>query len=141
MATHPSQVTLRDATVDDLPTLCHLNNAADPAVNALPPPDMRWLYDHAIYRRVAVSSSGEVGAFLLGLGPGIAYDSLNYRWFSARYPTFVYVDRIVVDAALRGQGVGTLLYNDIWQLAQAQKNVLLCEVNLRPRNDISLAFP
>jgi hypothetical protein len=30
------------------------------------------------------------------------YDSPNFLWFGARYPRFVYVDRIVVAASARG---------------------------------------
>jgi predicted GNAT superfamily acetyltransferase len=47
---------------------------------------------------------GNIDAFLLALDQDADYDSPNFRWFSARYPRFVYVDRIVVASAARGRG-------------------------------------
>ncbi|MSQ85178.1 MAG: GNAT family N-acetyltransferase [Myxococcales bacterium] len=132
--------TLRDIHFDDLPAVQALNEAAVPAVNSLAMAPLQWLWEHAIYRRAAVDATGEVGGFLLGLGPGLAYASPNYRWFSARYPDFVYVDRIVVGAAWRNLGLGTQLYADIWQLAVHRGAVLACEVNLEPANPGSLRF-
>ena len=40
--------------------------------------------------------------FVLAMAECIDYDSANYLWFSARYPRFRYVDRVVVAAAGRG---------------------------------------
>ena len=40
--------------------------------------------------------SGLIG-FCVTFAPGVDYASLNYTWFSARYESFCYLDRIVVD--------------------------------------------
>jgi GNAT superfamily N-acetyltransferase len=80
------------------------------------------------------------GTYVRGLeGPGIDYASANYRWFCERYERFLYVDRIVVDPPAQGLGVGRSLYEAFAVRADGQSH-LCAEVNVRPRNDRSLAF-
>ena len=84
---------------------------------------------------------GQVVAFLLAMREGAAYDSENYRWFAARYPRFLYVDRIVVDAAHAGQGIGARLYRRLFDHACANGIAqIACEYNLEPPNPASQAF-
>ena len=72
-------------------------------------------------------------------GPGVDYDSENYRWFCERYERFVYVDRVVVAPDAWGMGIGRALYTEF--VSAADGNPVLCaEVNLLPRNDRSLVF-
>jgi predicted GNAT superfamily acetyltransferase len=82
---------------------------------------------------------GDGAGFLILIGPGVAdYESPNYRWFSERYDDFLYVDRIVIDEANRGSGLGRMLYE--FAVDRAMQRPVLAEVNVRPRNDVSLAF-
>jgi predicted GNAT superfamily acetyltransferase len=70
-----------------------------------------------------------------------AYESVNYRWFHARYPRFVYVDRVVVAAAARGRGYARTLYTELFRIArEAGHQIITCEVNLVPPNPGSDAF-
>src|SRR6478752_4541966 len=87
--------TLRDATPEDWPAILLINEACVPAVSSLTLPAFGALAAAALHLRVA-QVGGRVVGFLLCLGPGLPYDSVNYRWFSARYPDFVYVDRIAL---------------------------------------------
>jgi predicted GNAT superfamily acetyltransferase len=50
-----------------------------------------------------------IAAFLLAFREGAGYDSVNYRWFAQRYERFLYVDRVVVAPAARGQGAASQL--------------------------------
>jgi predicted GNAT superfamily acetyltransferase len=69
------------------------------------------------------------------------YDGDNFRWFVERYKRFLYVDRIVIDQAYAGQGVGSALYGDLIQFAATQGcPVLCCEINVSPPNPVSHAF-
>lgn len=69
------------------------------------------------------------------------YGSLNFRWFCARYPKFLYVDRIVISEAARGEGRGRRLYEDLFERGrQAGYSLIACEVNLAPPNRGSDAF-
>lgn len=88
---------------------------------------------------VVVDGGRDVG-FVLTFPSGTAYDSENYRWFGARYPAFYYLDRIVVDPAVRRTGVGSRLYDEIEERARALAPVMCLEVNLDPPNEPSLAF-
>lgn len=72
---------------------------------------------------------------------GADYDSPNYLWFRERYPRFVYVDRIVVDPAMRKRGLAQLLYKDLFlRVAEAGHTLIVCEVNSDPPNPASDAF-
>ena len=84
---------------------------------------------------------GQVVAFLLAMREGVAYDSENYRWFAERHARFLYVDRIVVDAAHAGQGIGARLYRRLFDHACANGIAqIACEYNLEPPNPASQAF-
>ena len=88
-----------------------------------------------------VEVEGEVVAFLLALRESAPYANDNYAWFSARYPRFLYVDRIVVDASQAGRGIGAALYRGLFDRARADAvPVVVCEYNLEPPNPASAAF-
>ena len=133
---------IRTVTSDDLAGILDLNNAAVPAVNALEASDLDWFASVAHSFLVHPAADGSVAGFLIGLdGPGLDYESLNYAWFSERYEQFIYVDRIVVDAAGRGAGVGRSLYDTFGARGvEHGHHTLVAEVNVRPRNERSLRF-
>ena len=68
------------------------------------------------------------------------YESPNYRWFSDRYPEFVYIDRIVIARPFRRLGLGRVFYADVTSFAEVRVPVLTCEVFLEPRDDVSVLF-
>ena len=81
-----------------------------------------------------------LAGFLIGLGPGLDYASPNYRYFCERYENFGYVDRIVVSPEARRRGVGSTLYDDYAAYLRGYTPVMVCEVNIRPPNDSSMAY-
>ena len=88
-----------------------------------------------------VETEGEVVAFLLAMDETAAYANDNFRWFAARLPRFVYIDRIVVDARTAGQGLGKQLYQHLSDHARERGiDTLVCEYNLDPPNPGSKAF-
>lgn len=60
-------------------------------------------------------------------------------WFGDRYERFLYLDRIAVAASRRRQGIGAQLY-DAMEAAAAPFEQMVCDVNIDPPNDASLAF-
>lgn len=132
---------LRDATPDDFPAILALNQASVRFLSALTPERLAALHRRACSHRVALDGQGRVRGFLLAMREGSDYDSVNYRWFAARHPHFFYIDRVVVDDAARGQGLGAALYRDAFEAARAQGAPLLaCEIDSDPPNPVSQAF-
>ncbi len=139
VTTTPRPVLLRPFEPDDLAPIRQLNDSAVPAVNAMPLEVWQRLMEQG-FCRLAENQGQSVG-FVLALFEGLDYPSLNYRWFSERYETFLYVDRIVIADGQRGLGLGRLLYDELF--AEARRRGLrrvLCEVNVKPMNDGSLRF-
>ena len=84
---------------------------------------------------------GEVAGFLLAMRHGAKYQNENYNWFSSRFSTFLYVDRIVVGSRFAGLGIGRALYNDLFSYARRQGlGHVACEYNIEPPNLASKAF-
>lgn len=139
-----SAVRLRPAVDADLDEILVHNNDAVPAVNGLSRRDLEWFLEqaHTFLVAEALQEAAGVAGFLIGLtGPGLEYPSANYAWFGERYDRFAYVDRVVVAASGRGLGVGTALYDEFARRGRGDgHDVLLAEVNIVPRNDVSLAF-
>ena len=80
-------------------------------------------------------------ALCLALDERASYTSPNYLWFRERFERFVYVDRVIVAASARGQGLARALYADVMAVARsAGHRQLCCEVNIHPANPASDAF-
>lgn len=124
----------------DLPALQALNDAAVPAVNALSTAALRELLAAALAAPVAADTTDRPVGFAVCLAEGLDYASDNYRWFSATYDTFAYIDRAVVAADQRGCGLGGALYDAIEAAVAGHRPRLTCEVNLEPPNPGSLRF-
>jgi hypothetical protein len=107
--------------------------------------DLSWLtlerLAHVVGETFFARRTGQVDAFLLAFDQDADYDSPNFLWFCARYPRFVYVDRIVVAASARGRGLARLLYRALFaEAARAGHSCVVCEVNSKPPNPASEAF-
>jgi uncharacterized protein len=117
--------------------LLALNNANAAQLSLLEPERLRKMIGEAFHvRRI-----GMVDAFLLAFDQDASYDSPNFLWFRARYKRFVYIDRIVTAAHVRGRGLARRLYLDLFQAAKgAGHERVVCEVNADPPNPVSDAF-
>jgi predicted GNAT superfamily acetyltransferase len=118
-------------------SLLALNNDHARELSWLEPQRLEYLASEAfLARRI-----GNVDAFLLAFDQDARYDSPNFMWFRARYPRFVYVDRIVVAPSARGRGCARRLYSDLFEHAdRAGQDRVVCEVNKIPPNAASDAF-
>jgi predicted GNAT superfamily acetyltransferase len=135
-----ASITLRDAVEADFDRIVELNQREVVQTSAMDAGRLALLHALAMHHKVAVVE-GVVVAFLLAMRDGVDYRNENYQWFAARYPRFVYIDRIVVDAGFSGMGIARRLYEDLFAAAGAQGiPVAACEYNLQPPNPASRAF-
>ena len=119
------------------PAILALNNAHAVELSWLEPARLTTLVGRAFHAR----RIGAAEAFLLAFDQDADYDSPNYLWFRARYPRFVYIDRVAVAATARGRGHARRLYADLIAAAQsAGHSMVVCEVNSAPPNPASDAF-
>ena len=131
---------VRDVDDDDFERIVALNAMFVQETSAMGIARLSELHALAFCHRVAVVD-GEVAGFLLAMRDDAAYVNDNFDWFSARYPRFVYVDRIVVAAAAAGTGIGRRLYDDLFDRArQLGIGIIACEYNLEPPNPASRRF-
>jgi predicted GNAT superfamily acetyltransferase len=125
---------IRALTKDDLPAVLALNNAHAAEVNALTGDALAALVAVATFACVI---DGRLG-FMLVLSEATPVQGPNHAWFAARYPAFLYIDRVVVAAEARGRGLARRMYDELAAIAAGRP--LCCEVNLVPPNPASLAF-
>jgi uncharacterized protein len=125
---------IRAVQSDDLPTILALNNAHAVEVNPLTAEALGALVAVAAYARVVDGGHG----FLIALSERPPIQGPNHAWFAARYPAFLYIDRVVVAPEARGRGHARALYDDLAAIAAGRP--LCCEVNIAPPNPGSLAF-
>ena len=93
---------IRNAAPEDFAEILALNEASVQFLSPLSLERITTLHAHAAYHRVVATSDG-VQAFLLALRERADYDSMNYRWFSARLTAFLYIDRVVVSPSAQGR--------------------------------------
>lgn len=133
-------VRVRDAVPADFPHLLALNAAVVHFLNPLDPARLARLHAAAACHRV-LEADGEVAGFLLAFREGADYDSPNYRWFAARYPRFLYIDRVVVAPGRQGLGLGRRLYADLLAFARrTAAGLVTCEYDVEPPNEPSRRF-
>jgi uncharacterized protein len=121
----------------DLNALIALNNAHAVELSWVEKRHFEYLILHAFYARGVAPAK----ALLIAFDETALYDNVNYLWFRGRYENFVYLDRIVVDSAFRGQGAAHALYEDLFEHASShRRSLIVCEVNVDPPNPASEMF-
>ncbi|HEY1630603.1 MAG TPA: GNAT family N-acetyltransferase [Rhizomicrobium sp.] len=120
-------MTIRDAERRDWPAVLALNAASVELLSPMDEARLAKLAVAACYFRV-VERSGRVAAFLLAFRKGADYDGEIFGFFDSGAEDFLYIDRVAVDEAARGQGLAGRLYDDICAFARDLKiRRLVCE--------------
>lgn len=121
----------------DLDTLLALSNAHEREIGRFTKEAFAELVALSFRSRM----TSERNAFLIALAEHAPEDAPNWRWFAARFPRFVYIDRVVVAQGSQQRGLGKLLYKDVLEAARgAGHSRVCCEVNIDPPNPGSDAF-
>ena len=89
---------------------------------------------------IVVKEDKVTAGFIILMREKENYHSLNYKFFTENYDQFLYVDRVAIKEGFRRQGLGKMIYDEVFKLAAEIKTDVCCEVNTLPRNDASLAF-
>ena len=87
-----------------------------------------------------VLAGDEIIGFVICFREGSEYKSPNYSYFKNKEDKFLYIDRVVIKESYRRRGAGSYLYDRLDELAKKEDIPLCCEVNIMPRNEISLSF-
>ncbi len=131
--------TISPTSLEDLPAILDLNKGAIPAVSSVTLREMSHFLSTADYFRT-LRVDNQIAGFLIALTPGKDYHSLNYKWFEAKYDSFIYVDRIVIAPEYIGQGFGRTFYDNLKEFTAGKAPRITCEVNVRPMNAGSIIF-
>jgi predicted GNAT superfamily acetyltransferase len=128
------------ATTDHFAALLDVNEEFVDVLAPLSRERLELLDAMASYHRVAVDQE-VVAGFVLAFGSDTLHDDVNFRWFAARLPSFLYVDRVVVSSQRQGTGVGHLLYQDLFAFACREGyEQVTCEIDADPPNPRSERF-
>ena len=127
-----------------LESLHALNEANAPEVGSLQFGEFSKLIDrsHRVWTVDDLQTCGtDPAGILVVMNRGSKYDSPNFQWFRRGFERFGYIDRIAVDDRARRKGIGEALYltMEAWARSRGLQR-LVCEVNLNPRNEDSIAF-
>ena len=130
---------IRDLTTEDISRMWTINEEGLPGVGKVTSEQLRELVGYSSHA-LGAEVDGELQGFVLCLPPRTEYGSLNYAWFNARYSEFLYVDRIAVAQEARDLGVGTALYQRVFQHAARGRLPVAAEISLDPPNPGSVRF-
>jgi hypothetical protein len=131
---------IRQLVAEDFLSVLALNAESEHFLSPMTAEHLAHLHAQAAYARVAQVNGG-VAAFLLAFREGANYASPNYQWFAQRHARFLYIDRVVVGSAHQGQGLGPLLYRDLFAFArQTDMPAVSCEFDIDPPNENSRRF-
>lgn len=135
---------IRPYDPSDLQTLYTINQQSVPGVGHEDSAEglARWINVSTCL--VAIDERHEPLGFITLIQPGtLAYESQNLRWFETwlqdRDTSLIYVDRIAIAAAARGQNLGEQLYKAAFN-AFSETDAIGCEVNTMPDNPGSHRF-
>ena len=124
---------------NDVPMMWEINEQGLPGTGQVTQAEMANLLELSEVSLGAYQDGTLIG-FVLCLLPKTEYGSLNYAWFNQRYDQFIYVDRIAVAKDSRNSGIGTLLYQQVFDYASQHGIPVTAEVSLKPSNEGSDRF-
>lgn len=133
-------IEVRPAEPADFEEILRLNEESVHFLSPMSRERLEHLDEESELNKVLVKD-GRVVAFCLAFREGADYDSVNYLWFAAHYPEFLYVDRVVVDINKQSYGFGSLLYKDVFKHAgETGVPIVTAEIDIAPPNPVSLKF-
>ena len=134
------EIHIRNALTSDFSRIVELNAAAVQHTSAMDDTRLAELHGLSSYHKV-IAVDGRVAGFLLAMRESAPYRNDNFAFFAARYRTFLYIDRVVIDADFTGLKLGSMLYADLFDYARQNPIPrVTCEYNIEPPNEPSRRF-
>ena len=131
---------IRGATKRDYRAILRMNEESVHFLSPMNESRLVHLHEQSEFLWVA-EYNRKVVAFLLAIGNGKNYDSVNYTWFNERLERFLYIDRVVVSSSHQGMGIGQQMYNTIVTYGRSLGYpCLTAEIDIEPPNPGSLLF-
>lgn len=131
---------IRKTNALDYPKIIQLNDNAVQHTSCMDLKRLVELDALSNYHSVIVVDD-TVAGFLLAMSENAAYENENFSFFSSKYDTFLYIDRIVIDTQYAGLKLGTRMYNDLFDFARMNDiQIVTCEYNIEPPNEPSRHF-
>jgi predicted GNAT superfamily acetyltransferase len=132
-------MTLEIKNLENPDILVEINHSGLPFVNPLDDSRAQWLIENSSLARMAILNGKVAGVLVvLSENPGLISEYL--QWFCERYGNFLYIDRVIVSAWARDQGVAKRLYREVDQVAMEKSLAIATEVYSDPPNLVSLSF-
>ena len=133
----PAKDVLKEDLLNDI---YELNQSNIPALGSID--DLNHLSSLYYFSLFCVCSFNgkELSSFALVMDQNSSYQSVNYKYFKNKFSSFIYLDRIAVAENFQRIGIGTLIYNDVFDISKKSNYPFCCEVNTIPKNHQSLAF-
>ena len=87
-----------------------------------------------------IEKKSELVGFIVCFRENSIYKSQNYIHFNKKYERFLYIDRVGIRKKHDNKGIGTHLYEHIFNINDENELPICAEVNIEPKNEISLRF-
>ena len=128
---------LIDASNSQKKKFLALNNQFARETSKLDMARFEFMIENAI---AAIAISPDI-AFFLAYDENSNYDGEHFQYLKTKFKNFLYLDRIIVKKSEQAMGIGTSLYEGLFEIAE-DLNIeqILCEVNILPLNEASLSF-
>ncbi len=123
----------------DVPTMWQINEQGLPGTGKVSQQEMENLLTLSELS-LGVFDDKKLLGFVICLLPNTDYGSLNYAWFNERFNEFIYVDRVAVTTDYRNQGIGSMLYEKVFEYGKSNNIPVTAEVSLNPPNPGSDRF-
>ncbi len=83
----------------------------------------------------------QLQGFMLGISAGKGGDNFGYQWFMARFDSFLYIDRVVVEDKCKRLGLAIEFYHEAvhWCRARGIEHIV-CQIHDRPPNPAAHAL-
>ena len=135
-----SEVEIRKISKNDYENVTKINESVVESMSPMSITRLEELLTYCEYARIAIIDNEIVG-FVLAMKEGSKYQNENFNWFSQRYSTFLYIDRVAVSPKHEGKGIGSKLYKNLIDYSKINgfENIV-CEINKVPPNEQSIKF-